>query len=219
MLHPSLSPKLNFISRPHYLTEELLVHSGINHLLCMYMCFPDSSLADYSLRHTGNRGLESIHGMFRGGTTSLPITSPNLSFREFLEKKNKAQQMHRAEHALKQIDGNSIVAAKKKRKTFALNSGECNESSSIATYSFPATYADFQKAIEDACTMGDCDSKEVIKKLAPNMASMLKQEKKWDAPDVPLEDVPSEIRRVSSVSQVTPLNAAKIDCIIKKRVR
>ena len=114
MLHDSLSLAKHFISRAHYLTEELLVHAGINHLLCMYMCFFGSSLADYSLRHTGNRGLEAIHGMFRGGSTSLPITSANLSFREFLEKMNKAQQIHRAEHALKQIDGNSIVAAKKK---------------------------------------------------------------------------------------------------------
>ena len=70
----------NFISRSHYITEELLVHAGINHQLSLYYAFPHLSLADYSMRHTGNRGLEAIHGMFRGGTCSLPITSPNLSF-------------------------------------------------------------------------------------------------------------------------------------------
>ena len=47
-------------------------------------------------RNTGNRGLEAI-----GGTTSLPITSPNLSFAEFLARMNKAIQLHRAEHELK----------------------------------------------------------------------------------------------------------------------
>ena len=31
--------------------------------------------------------------MFRSGTTSLPITSPNLTFREFLSKMNKSQQI------------------------------------------------------------------------------------------------------------------------------
>lgn len=215
VLHPSLTLKTHFISRPHYITEELLVHAGINHLLCMYLCFPET---DYSLRHTGNRGIESIHGMFRGGTTSLPITSPNLSFREFLEKMNKAQQMHRAEHGLKQIDGNTIVAAKKKRKTFALTSNEHNVNSSVATYTFPTTYAAFLKSIEDACTMGDCDSKKVIEKLAPNMANVLKLEKKWDAPDVPLEDVPSELRRVSHISQANPLSEAKIDTIMQKEL-
>ena len=99
LLTPSLSLTTNFISRPHYLTEEVLVHAGINHLLCMYICFPSCDLSEYNLRHTGNRGLEAIHGMFRGGTTSLPITSPNLSFREFLAKINTAQQIQRAEHA------------------------------------------------------------------------------------------------------------------------
>jgi len=78
--HTGLSLSENFISRPHYLTEELLVHVGINHLLCLYLCFPSCDLSEYSLRHTGNRGIEAIHGMFCGGTSSLPMTSPNLSF-------------------------------------------------------------------------------------------------------------------------------------------
>ena len=64
------------------------------------------------MRHTGNRGLEAVHGIFRGGAASLPITAPNLSFREFLSKIN---QIHAAEHNLKQISGHSIVASKKKR--------------------------------------------------------------------------------------------------------
>lgn len=167
----------------------------------MYMCFPDSSLRDYFLRHTGNRDIKSIHGMFRGGITSLPITSPNLSFREFLEKMNKVQQMHRTEHGLNQIDSNTIVATKK-YKTFALTSNEHNINSSVATYTFPTTYAAFLKSIEDACTMADYDSKKVIEKLAPNMASVLKVEKKWHAPDVPL---------VSHISQAKSLSAAIVE--------
>ena len=94
-IFPNLSLEVNFISRQHYLTEELLVHAGINHLLCLFLCFPDLSVSDYNLRHTGNRGIAAIHGMFRGGTCSMPITSPNLSFRELLSKMNKAQQMQR----------------------------------------------------------------------------------------------------------------------------
>ena len=60
------------------------MHAGINHLLCLFLCFPECDLSEYHLRHTGNRGIEAIHGMFRGGTSSLPITSPNLSFRVFM---------------------------------------------------------------------------------------------------------------------------------------
>ena len=55
-------------------SEEVLVHARINHLLRMYLCFPNCHVSEFSLRHTGNRGLEAIHGMFRGGTSSLPIT-------------------------------------------------------------------------------------------------------------------------------------------------
>ena len=65
------------------------------------------------MRNTASRGLEAIHGMFRGGTTSLSVTSPNLSFLEFLVKMNKANQIHIAEHQLKQIPGNTVVSCGK----------------------------------------------------------------------------------------------------------
>ena len=79
-ISPSLSLEIHCISRQHYLTEEILVHAGINHFLCLYLCFPGTNLSDYNLRHTGNWSIEAIHGMFHGETCSLPITSPNLSF-------------------------------------------------------------------------------------------------------------------------------------------
>ena len=75
------------------------------------------------MRNTGNRGLEAIHGMFRGGTTSLPITSANLTFAEFLARMTKATQIHRTEHQLRQIEGHTIVASKKKRRTNAHHTG------------------------------------------------------------------------------------------------
>jgi len=59
-----------------------------------------------------------------GSACSLPITSPILSFREFLSKMNKAQQIQKAEHLLIGVTGNSIVTAKKKRKTCAAASNE-----------------------------------------------------------------------------------------------
>lgn len=70
----------NFISYGHYMTEEFLVHSGINHQLALYYAFPHLDEKDYSMRNTGNRGLEAIHSIFRGGSSSLPITAPNLTF-------------------------------------------------------------------------------------------------------------------------------------------
>ena len=104
-LTDGLSLTNHFISQSHYLTEELLVHAGINHQLAIYWSFPHLSIKEYSIRNTGNRGIEAIHGMFRGGTTSLPITSPNLSFAEFLARMNKATQIHCTEHQLRQIEG------------------------------------------------------------------------------------------------------------------
>ncbi len=65
-------------SAPHYTTEELLVHAGINHLLTLYLLFPHLPIEEYSLRKTGNRGMEASHSIFRGGTATLPITSKNV---------------------------------------------------------------------------------------------------------------------------------------------
>lgn len=111
-----LSPKFkltdHYVSRLHYVTIELMVHAAINHFLCLFLCFPNTP---YSLRNTGNRTIEALHGTFRGGTCSLPITSPNLSFREFLDKMNKMLQIHEEAHQLKQIKGHSIVASKKEK--------------------------------------------------------------------------------------------------------
>ena len=69
------------------------MHAGILHQLSLYLCFLSVTWKEYSLRNTGNRGIELIHGVFRGGTSSLPITSPNLSFQEFLSRMNKALQI------------------------------------------------------------------------------------------------------------------------------
>ena len=49
-LTDGLSLRDNFISRTHYITEELLVHAGINHQLALFLCFPDLSIEEYSLR-------------------------------------------------------------------------------------------------------------------------------------------------------------------------
>ena len=204
-ISPGLSLETNFISRQHYLTEEVLVHAGINHLLCLYLCFPDITLSDYNLRHTGNRGIEAIHGMFRGGTCSLPITSPNLSFREFLSKMNKAQQIQRAEHLLRGISGSSIVAAKKKRKTCATASNElstCDHIQSAQEYHLPPTYKEFLDELKEACQKGDNDSKKMIDSLAPQMAATLKEGKQWEVPDVPLEGIPENMHIISSKEDV-----------------
>ena len=219
LLTPSLSLTTNFISRPHYLTEEVLVHAGINHLLCMYICFPSCDLSEYDLRHTGNRGLEAIHGMFRGGTTSLTNTSPNLSFREFLAKMNTAQQIQRAEHHLSQIDGSTIVASKKKRKTFAARTSEASSQQSRSSYSLPQTYVAFLAELEEACQKGDANSKKVIETLAPHMAATLKQEKQgmqWENPEVPLDDTPPGINIITSLNQVKPPRPGFISATITR---
>ena len=111
---PELTLTDNFISYTHYITEELLVHAGINHLLSLHLLFPHFPIEEYSLRNTGNWGLEAFHGILHGGTATLPITSANLSLQEFITLMNKAIQISDAEHELKEIDGNTIVPSKKK---------------------------------------------------------------------------------------------------------
>ena len=146
------------------------MHAGINHLLCIYLCLSRCDLSAFSLRHTGNRGLETIHGMFLGGTSSLPVMSPNLRFREFLNKMNASQQIKRVEHVLDQFEGSTIMAPKKKRKTFALTSSESNLASNFS-YTLPSTYPEFLTELEQAVQQGDHDSECVIEQLTPHMAS------------------------------------------------
>ena len=188
---PELTLTNNFISRSHYMTEELLVHAGINHQLALFFAFHQLPITDYSLRHTGNRGIEAIHGIFRGGAASLPITAPNLSFREFLSKMNSISQIHTAEHNLKQIDGHSIVASRKKRQTSAKHS--IGDTQSEEEYAFPSTYEAFSKQLTDSCKDGDEDSKVAISELAPQMAAVLKKVNEWDNPSLALPPPPSDL--------------------------
>lgn len=111
------------------MTEELLVHA---HQLALFQAFPHLPVSDYNLRHTGNRGLEAVHGIFCGGAAQLPIiTAPNLSFREFLSKMNQTNQIHTSEHNLKQISGHTIVASKKKCKTCSKSSSTDSPSTEV----------------------------------------------------------------------------------------
>ena len=162
---PSLSLEIHFISRQHYLTEEVLVHAGINYLICLYLCFPGTTLYEHNLRHTGNRSIEVIHGMLCGGTCSLPITSKNFCL-NFLSKMNKAQQIHRVKHFLQRVAGNSIVSAENKRKSCYIANKETSASSSDEGYHLHPTYDKFLE-LKDTCKNGDNDSKNMIKSLVP----------------------------------------------------
>ena len=79
-LNPAATVTDNFISRSHYLTLELMAHAGILHQSALYMCFPNLSLKEYSMRNTGNCGIEAIHSILHGASPNLPITSANLTF-------------------------------------------------------------------------------------------------------------------------------------------
>lgn len=58
--------------------------------------------------------------------------SPNLNFAEFLAHMNKAAHIHSTEHQLRQIEGNTIVASKK-RRTNAHHSTDCANEQSYAS--------------------------------------------------------------------------------------
>ena len=106
--------------------------------------------------------------LFMACLESLPITSSNLSFREFLGRMNTALQIQQSEHSLNQIEGSSFVASKKKRKTFAKYSNEGNSENN--SYILPKTYDDFLNELHNACQQGNDDSKRIVEKLAPHMA-------------------------------------------------
>ena len=186
----------NFISSGHYQTLELLAHAGI---LSIFLAFPNLCASEYSLRNTGNRGIEAIHGMYRGGTTSLPITSANLSFKEFLSRMNQTMQIHTSEHMLQQISGNPIVATRKKRLTNAKNSSD--KTTDTDQYNLPDNYSAFVQQLSDACDKGDSEAKDIVERLAPSMAAVLKTHKQWNNLECPLETGASNVSLITERSQ------------------
>ena len=97
---------------------------------------------------------------------------------------NKALQISQAEHNLKQLEGNTIVASKRNEKS----SGE--SSVTVADYTLPDAYSGFVDDLEEACNKGDEDSKELIERLVPEKAKLLKVSKQWDHPDAPFDTKP-----------------------------
>ena len=225
ILSPNLKLQEHFISRAHYVTIELRVHAAILHFLALFLCFPEKSFQEYSLRNTGNRNIEALHGTFRGGTCSLPITTPNLSFREFLDRMNQMQQINKAEHDLKNIPGNTIIASKKKRKTFAKDSNESIAAVMTANHGeavegdYHLTYSDFKKQLQQACSDGDKDSQqEKIEELAPEMAKFLKKKEKWLSNDIIQESAYEKVAVVTCESDLQAVPPINFQAIIEKEL-
>ncbi len=93
---------------------------------------------------------------------------------------NKAAQIHSAEHQLRQIEGNTIVASKKKRRTNAHRSTDSANEQSYASYIKPNTFQQFVVELNAACSEGDQDAKSTIEELAPEMAATLKKQDEWE---------------------------------------
>lgn len=131
------------------------------------------------MRSTGNRGIEAIHSVLCGASPNLPITSGNLTFQDFLSRMNKVVHMKSAEHALRQIPGNTVTYTKKKKITYA---AKCLEQPSQLqdTYQKPSSYQQFSDDLKAACERGDSESKSLIQKLVPYMMKLLKEREEWD---------------------------------------
>lgn len=84
---------------------------------------------------------------------ALPITSPNLSFKEYLTRMNQTMQVLTVEPELRQISGNPIVATKKKRLTNANDSTDRSNNT---------IYSEFVEQLNSACDSGDLEAKEII---------------------------------------------------------
>ena len=161
---------------------ELLGHAGILHQLVLHLSFPDLDINEYNLRNTGNRSIEAMHSVLRGGTANLPITSANLTYQDFLSRLNKVNQIKKAEHSLQTITGNYICSTKKRQITFAKSSGE--ESVHENQYEKPACYSTFVAHLIASCEQGDLDSKGLLEELAPRLVTLLKKHKQWENPDL-----------------------------------
>lgn len=141
-------------------------HGGILHQLALYLAFPNLDTESYSLRNTGNRSIEAIHSIFRGGTADFPITSANLTFQEFLCRMNQVMQIKDAENALYKIPGNYLTSSKKRKLTFAPSSNEPAEFTNSPLYEKPDCYSKFLTELTSASKKGNEDSKQLMEKIS-----------------------------------------------------
>ena len=193
----SLSLTANWISRIHYLTLESMEHAGILHQLALFLSFPDLQAEDYSLRRTGNTQIEAFHSILHGRVAHLPITSANLTFRDFLCQMNKAMQIKNAENTLEKVSGNSIQNSKKRKITFAPSSNDATLNTTD-TYQKPSKYEDFVAELISACKSGDNDSKKLMQELVPHLAHKLRKSKQWENPSHCLLNSIESIKLVAS---------------------
>ena len=122
-----------------------------------------------------------MHSVLCGGAANLPITSPNLTFQDFLSRLNKTSQIRNSERFLRKIEGNTICGTKKRRITSGQTSGE--NFVHDEPYRKPNSYSSFISDIMDACMKGDADSKAFLEELVPNLVTLLKAKKQRDNPD------------------------------------
>ena len=99
-----------------------------------------------------------------------------------------------------------MVAAKKKRKTFAAKSNESTRESNSEEYVLPSTYKEFMIELQKASVKGDVDSKNAIKQLAPQMATVLIKHNQWFHPDIPFDDIPDNVKIVCDIDDVNALD-------------
>ena len=110
----------------------------------------------------------------------MPITSANLTFKDFLCQINKAMQVKSAENTLEKISGNSLQHSKKRKITFAASSDNTNTTDTYqkpSKYKEPSKYKDFVTQLVSACIKGDDDSKKLMQELVPYLVDTLKLKK------------------------------------------
>ena len=135
-----------------------------------------------NLRRTENRNIKALHSIFRGGSSSLPITAANLTFQDFLCRMNKFMQITDAENTSQKISGNTFQSNKKHKLTYAPWANEPSPSAASSVYEKSKTYKEVFKELTSACKKGDEDSKCVMEKLAPCLFKSLRKVKQWDCP-------------------------------------
>ena len=93
-------------------------------------------------------------------------------------------------------------------------------------YCLPETYEDFVAELKNACNEGNEDSKKVIERLAPHMATTLinvqlkgqLKGQQWETPSVPLDDVPTDIHIIKNLEQVKMLDSKFLSSLVAKEL-
>ena len=174
------SKRGNFITRNTYETLELLVDSGIQYQLILFLDQSSGGEKWASPVNAGTLSTEQIIGQIQGKTNKAQTLNSQPSVGEVIATASKLQHNITTQHMLKNNDVN-IRPTTNRRRLHARFQKHKDE----MKYAFPPTYSEFRNQLKCAYSAGTKEGQELVQSYLPkDFKVLLESRGKWKTPFV-----------------------------------